>query len=97
MYIVSLSHTSRSGRASDSVARGRGFETYPSHVVSLSRKLYSQNIHVIPRKRWLCHHMTEKMLTGILSLITNVTNVERQTQEREVGGSILTKVALLCP
>ena len=40
-----------SGRASDSGGRGRGFETYLRHVVSLSKTLYSQKVMVIPRKQ----------------------------------------------
>ena len=54
-----------SGRVSDSGARGRGIETYRRRVVSLSKTLYS------PRKRWLRPDMTEKLLTGTLSLNTN--------------------------
>ena len=33
-----------SGRASDSRARGRGFETYLRRVVSLSKTLYSPKV-----------------------------------------------------
>ena len=60
-----------SGRVSDSGARGREFETYRRHVVSLSKTLYSPKVLVIPRKRWLRPDMTEKLLTGTLSLNTN--------------------------
>ena len=35
-----------SGRVSDSGARGRGFETYRRHVVSLSKALYSPKVLV---------------------------------------------------
>ena len=56
-----------SGRASDCGARGRGFETYLSRVVSLSRTVYSPKVLVIPRKRWIRPNMTEKLLTGTLS------------------------------
>ena len=35
-----------SGRLSDSGARGRGFETYRRHVVSLSKTLYSPKVLV---------------------------------------------------
>ena len=35
-----------SGRVSDSGARGRGFETYRRHVVSLSKTLYSPKVLV---------------------------------------------------
>ena len=58
-----------SGRVSDSGARGPGFETYRRRVVSLSKTLYSPKV---PRKRWLRPDMTEKLLTGTLSL--NTTN-----------------------
>ena len=61
-----------SGRVSDSGARGRGFETYRRRVVSLSKTLYSPKV---PRKRWLRPNMTEKMLTGTLSLNTNKQTV----------------------
>ena len=60
-----------SGRASDSQTRGREFETYLCRVVSLSKTLYSPKVLVIPRKRWLHPDMTEKLLTGTLSLNTN--------------------------
>ena len=56
---------------SDSGARGRGFETYLRHVVSLSKTLYSPKVLVIPRKCWLRPNMTEKLLTGTLNLNTN--------------------------
>ena len=48
-----------------------GFETYLSHVVSLSKTLCSPKVLVIPRKWWLLPDMTEKLLTGTLSLNTN--------------------------
>ena len=35
-----------SGRVSDSGARGRGFDTYRRHVVSLSKTLYSPKVLV---------------------------------------------------
>ena len=41
-----------------------GFETYLLRVVSLSKTLYSPKVLVIPRKRWLCPDMTEKLLLG---------------------------------
>ena len=49
------------------------FETYRHRVVSLSKTLYSQKVLVkkFPRKRWLGPGMTEKLLTGTLSLNTN--------------------------
>ena len=39
------------GRALDSGARGRGFETYLRRGVSLSKTLYSPKVLVIPRKQ----------------------------------------------
>ena len=60
------------GRASDSGARGQGFDSHSGRrVVSLS------NIHllVIPRK-WFSHpNMTEKLFTGTLS---KKTTTEKQ-------------------
>ena len=49
-------------------ARGRGFETYRRRVVSLSKTLYSPKVLVnYPGSGG----MTEKLLTGTLSLNTN--------------------------
>ena len=60
-----------SGRVSDSGARGQGFDTYLCRVVSLSKDTFTpRKVLVIPRKRWLCSHMTEKLLTGTLSINT---------------------------
>ena len=55
-----------SGRASDSGARGRGFDSHSGRrVVSMSKiKLPPKKVLVIPRKRWLRPDMTEKLLTG---------------------------------
>ena len=64
-----------SGRVSDSGARGRGLETYLRCVASLSKTLYSLKVLVIPRKRWLRPDITEKLLTGTLSLNTNKQNL----------------------
>ena len=50
--------------------RGAGGSKHTQHV-SLSKTLYSQKVLVISRKQWLCHDMTEKLLTGTLSLNTN--------------------------
>ena len=51
-----------SGRASDSGARGRGFDPHSGcRVVSLS-KIHLPSIKV-PRKRWLRPDMTEQLLT----------------------------------
>ena len=46
--LTSLNRGARwlSGRESDSGARGRGFETYPRRVVSLSKTLYSPKVLV---------------------------------------------------
>ena len=57
-----------SGRASDSKARGWGFDTYFCRVVSLSKDTFTpQKVLVIPRKRWLLPDMTEKLFTRMLS------------------------------
>ena len=63
-----------SGRASDSGARGQGFETYLPRVVSLSKTLYSPKGLVITRKRWLRLDMTEKLLTGTVKSQHKQTN-----------------------
>ena len=61
-----------SGRVSDSGARGWGFTTYLRRVVSLSKDAFTpRKVMVIPRKRWLRPDMTEKLLTGTLSINTN--------------------------
>ena len=61
-----------SGRVSDSGARGRGFETYRRRVVSIEQDtLLPESTGKLPRKRWLRPNMTEKLLTGTLSLNTN--------------------------
>ena len=60
-----------SGRASDFGVRGQRFETYLRSVMSLSKTLYSPKVLVIPKKRLLCPGMTDKLLTGKLSLNTN--------------------------
>ena len=58
-----------SGRASDSGARGRGFDTYLRRVVSLSKDTFtSRKVLVIPRKRLVRPDMTDKSVTGTLSL-----------------------------
>ena len=50
-----------------------GFETFLHRVVSLSKTLYCQKVLVISRKWWLRPEMTEKLLTGKLSLNTKKT------------------------
>ena len=62
----------RSGRASDSEYRGPGFNPHKRHrVVSLSKTHEHPTVLDKPRKRWLRPDMTEKLLTGTLSLNTN--------------------------
>ena len=57
---------------SDSRARGGGFNTYLRPIVSLSKDTFTpRNVLVTPRKRWLCPDMTEKLLTGTLSININ--------------------------
>ena len=53
-------------RASDSGARGWRFDPHSGrHVLSLSKiHLPPKKVLVIPRKRWLRHDMTDKLLTG---------------------------------
>ena len=55
---------------SDSGSRGRGFEPHSGRrVVSLSKAyLPPKKVLVIPRKRWLRPNMTEKLVTGTLSI-----------------------------
>ena len=63
-----------SGRVSDFGARGMGFDTYLRRVVSLSKDTFTpRKVLAIPRKRWLRPDMTEKLLTGTLSINTNQT------------------------
>ena len=58
-----------SGRATDSGARGRGFDTYLRRIVSLSKDTFTpRKVLVLPRKRWLRPDMTEKLFTETLSL-----------------------------
>ena len=58
-----------SGRAPDSGAGGRGFDTYQRRVVSLSKDTFTPpKALVIHRKRWIRPDMTEKLFTGTLSL-----------------------------
>ena len=81
-----------SGRVSDSGARGRGFETYRRHAVSLSKTLYFPKVLVkFPRKRWLRPDMTEKLLTGTLSRNTN-----KQTKKPIFGVSNQVRLKLAC-
>ena len=61
-----------SGRVSDSGARGRGFEAYRRHVVSLSKALYSPKVLVnYPGSGGSVPTWLKKLLTGTLSLNTN--------------------------
>ena len=52
-----------------------GFETYLRRVVSLSKTLFFPKALVISRNRWLHSDITEKLLTGMLSLNTNRQNI----------------------
>ena len=54
-----------------------GFETYIRRVVSMRKIFYSPKVLVIPRKSWLRPDMTEKLLTGTLSLNTNKQRVSQ--------------------
>ena len=62
------------GRASDSRARGLGFESHLCRVVSLSKTLYSPKVLLIPRKLLLRPDMTDKLLTETLSHNRNKQN-----------------------
>ena len=49
-----------------------GFDTYLRRVVSLSKESFTpEKVLVLPRKRWLCPDMTEKVLTRTISINTN--------------------------
>ena len=66
-----------SGRASDSRARGRRFDTYLCRVVSLSKDTFThRKVLVIPRKRWLRPDMPEKLFPGTLSRNKTKTNFQ---------------------
>ena len=67
-----------SGRASDCESKGPGFETHRRRrVVSLSKPHQLPTVLVKPRKRWVHPDMTEKLLTGMLSLNTNKQQASR--------------------
>ena len=73
-------------RALDYESRIPGFDPNMHHrVVSLSKTHELPTVLVKPRKRWLRLYMTEKLLTGTLSLNTNKTNtfthIRYQTQQ----------------
>ena len=63
----------RSCAASDSESRGPVFDPHKQHrVVSLSKAHELPTVLVKPRKRWHRRDMTEKLLTGTLSLNTKL-------------------------
>ena len=65
-----------SGRASDSGARGRGFDPHSGRcVVSLSKIRLPPKSTGQPRKRWCRPDMTEKLFTGPLSKNKTKRNV----------------------
>ena len=65
-----------SGIVSDSRVRGRRIDTYLRRVVSFSKHTFTpRKVLVIPSKHWLSPHMTEKLLTGMLSINTNKQNL----------------------
>ena len=56
----------------DSESRSPGFDPHKRHrVVSLSKTNLLPTVLVKPRKHWLRTDITEKLLTGTLSLNTN--------------------------
>ena len=66
----------RSGKASYSELKGPRFDPHRWHrVVSFSKSHLLPTVLIKPRKRWLHPDMTEKLLTGTLSLNTNFHNV----------------------
>ena len=65
-----------SGRVSDSGARGPGSRLPPPCCVLEQDTLLPESTGLLPRKRWLRHDMTEKLLTGTLSL--NTTSHEKK-------------------
>ena len=71
--------------ASDSGFKGRGFEPHSGKTVLCpwARHIYSQNILVIPRKRWLCPNMTENLFTGN-QLTINTYRQHSQTMQDTV-------------
>ena len=70
--------------ASDSGSRGRGFESHTGQTVlcPLARRIYFPKVLVIPRKRWLCPNMTEKLFTGTLRInqSSNLLNIAGKTK-----------------
>ena len=61
---------------SDSGSRGRGFEPHSGRrVVSLSKTYFPKKVLVIPKKRWLCRNMTEKLFTGTISFKQTKNNI----------------------
>ena len=62
----------RSGRASESISRGPGFDHHRRlRAVSLSKTYQLPTVLAKSRKSWLLPKMTKKLLTGTLSLNTN--------------------------
>ena len=59
-----------SGRASYSKSKGPWFDPYWGHCVVLEQDTLPLEYWLIPRKRWLCPDMTEKLLTRRLNLNT---------------------------
>ena len=73
--------------ASDSGSRGRGFECRSGQTVLCpsARHIYSPKVLVIPRKRWLCPNMTEKLFTGTLRI-----------NQPTFGKDLLTRLIVSC-
>ena len=69
-----------SGRASDSGARGRGFDPHSGRLIVSLSKIYSlPKTTGNTRKRWLRPDMTETMFTGRLS--KNETKTKTQSDK----------------
>ena len=60
-------------------------------VVSLSKRLYSPKVLVIPRNRWLRLNMTEKLFTGTLN-----HNKNKKTKKPTVIPAVITSLGLFC-
>ena len=56
------------------LTQGQEIETYLCHVVYVSKTFYSLKVLVIPWNWWFRPDMTEKLLTGMLSINTNKHN-----------------------
>ena len=89
---VSVHKTLRGGlvvNASDYGSRGRGFEPHCGQTVLCpsARPIYSSKALVIPRKRWLRPHMTEKLFTGTVRINNQPKPCIASSMTLAVGGT----------